>query len=54
MNAPEILEITTITVRRSTYEAAQALAGADGIDNLTSIERVQDLSDSYWANASTK
>jgi hypothetical protein len=46
-----IPEITTITVRRSAYEAAQALAGANGIDNLTSIERTQDLRDSCWANS---
>ena len=50
MSDPEIPEITTITVRRAAYEAAQALAGVDGRDNLTRIERAQDLRDSCWAN----
>lgn len=43
-------EITTITVRRSAYEAAQALAGANGADQLTTIERAQDLRDCCWTN----
>ena len=41
-------EITTITVRRSAYEAAQALFGADGIMN--SVDVSHDLKDSCAAN----
>ena len=45
-------DITTITVRRSAYDAAQALAGADGITN--SVDIAQDLRDSCWQNGNSE